>query len=107
MRSDEAMFKLIRKYGMRRAVVLFGAAAVAAQRGWDALVADDGYTRQGVWNWKNDLKLAGIDITKVEWTGLESKLGRDVGEGFQLSKVQVRQKKAAAASRAARPRAST
>ena len=66
MRSDEALFKLIRKYGMRRAVVLFGAAAVAAQRGWDALVADDGYTRQGVWNWKNDLKLAGIDIAKVE-----------------------------------------
>lgn len=88
-------------------MTLFGAAAVVAQRGWDALVAPDGYTRQGVWTWKRDLDAAGVDPFAVEWSGLDKRLGSDIGEGLRLAKERIREKKAAAAARAARGRAST
>lgn len=107
VKSEAVLFRLVKKYGVRRAVTLFGAAAVAAQRGWDALVADDAYTRQVVWIWKRDIEAAGIDPAAVAWSGLERKLGADVGLGLQLGKEKVRQKKAAAEARAARGRAST
>lgn len=101
------MLRLIKKYGIRRGMVLFGAAAVAAQRGWDALVSDDGYTRQGVWNWKHDLELAGIDPVTVEWTGFERKIGHDVGLGVEMGRERRRERKAEAAARAVRGRAAT
>jgi hypothetical protein len=100
------MFRLIKKYGIRRAVVLYGAASVAAARGWDAMIGDDAYSRQGVWNWRRDLELAGIDVSAVRWSGLERKLGSDVGLGLQQGKAKVRQKKAAAAARGLRGKAS-
>jgi hypothetical protein len=107
MKSEDVLFRLMKKYGVRRAVILFGAASVAAARGWDAMIGDDAYSRQGVWNWKRDIELAGIDPAKVEWSGLERKLGSDVGLGLQQGKVKVREKKAAAAARALRGKAST
>lgn len=107
MKSDAALRKLIKDYGIRRAMTLFGAAAVVSQRGWDALVAPDGYTRQGVWTWKRDLEAAGVDPLAVEWGGLEKRLGSDIGEGLQLGKERIRAKKAAAAGRASRGRATT
>jgi hypothetical protein len=88
-------------------MTLIGAAAVVSQRGWDALVAPDGYTRQGVWTWKRDLEAAGVDPFEVEWSGLEKRLGSDFGEGLELSKERIRTRKTAAAARAARGRAST
>ena len=107
MKSEAVLFRLVKKYGIRRAVTLFGAAAVAAQRGWDALVADDAYTRQVVWLWKRDIDNAGIDPAAVEWSGLERQLGADVGLGLQRGKEKIRQKKAAAEARRMRGRAST
>ena len=107
MKSEDVLFRLMKKYGVRRAVVLFGAASVAAARGWDAMVGDDAYSRQGVWNWKHDLEVAGIDPSTVEWSGLERRLGSDVGLGLQQGKVNMRRKKAAAQARAVRARATT
>ena len=107
MKSEDVLFLLMKEYGVRRAVVLFGAASVAAARGWDAMVGDDAYSRQGVWNWKRDLEMAGIDPATVEWSGLERKLGADVGLGLQQGTMKVRRKKAAAARRALRGKAST
>ena len=107
MKSEDVLFKLMKKCGVRRAVILFGAASVAAARGWDAMVGDDAYSRQGVWNWKHDLEVAGIDPATVEWSGLERKLGSDVGEGLKQGKAKIRQKKAAAAARALKGKAST
>ena len=107
MKPEDALFRLIKKYGIRRAMVLFGAAAVAAQRGWEALVSPDGYTRQGVWTWKRDLEDAGVDPFAVAWGGYEKRIGKDVGEGLILGKEKLRQKRAAAAARGARGRAST
>ena len=100
------MFRLIKKYGIRRAVVLYGAASVAAARGWDAMIGDDAYSRQGVWNWRRDLELAGIDLSAVKWSRLERRLGLDVGEGLQLGKAKIRQKRAAAEARATKGKAS-
>ena len=77
------------------------------QRGWEALVSPDGYTRQGVWTWKRDLEEAGIDPFALEWGGYEKRVGRDFGEGLILGKEKIRQKRAAANARAARGRAAT
>lgn len=109
VKSEDVLLRLIKKYGVRRAMVLFGAASVAAQRGWDALVAPEpeGYTRQGVWTWKRDIEAAGIDPFGVEWTGFEKRFGTDVGKGLEGAKVRIREKKAAQSARAARGRAST
>ena len=107
MKSEDVLLRLIKKYGVRRAVVLFGAASVAAARGWEAMVGDDAYSRQGVWNWKRDLELAGVDPAAVEWSGLERKLGSDVGVGLQQGKARIRQKKASAMARSVRGKAST
>ena len=107
MKSEAVLLRLVKKYGVRRAVMLFGAAAVAAERGWDALVSEGGYTRQGVWTWKRDLDAAGIDPSAVEWSGFERRLGADLGQGLQLGKENIRRKKSAAVARAARGRAST
>jgi len=99
--------RLIKAYGVRRSMVLFGAAAVAAQRGWESLEGPDGYTRQGVWTWKRDIEDAGIDLSKVEWSGFETRLGKDLGEGFTRGKENIRRKRAAASAKTARGRAST
>lgn len=101
------MLRLIKKYGIRRAVMLYGAASIAAARGWDALVADDAYTRQGVWTWKRDLDAAGIDPAALELKGFEKKLSHDFGLGLIQGRDKLRAKKAAQAERAARNRAST
>jgi hypothetical protein len=107
VKSEDVLSQLIKKYGIRRAAMLFGAASIAAARGWDALVADDAYSRQGVWNWKRDLELAGIDPATIEWSGLERRLGSDVGLGLQQGKAKIREKKAAAAARSFRGKASS
>jgi hypothetical protein len=107
VKSEDVLFRLIKKYGIRRAVVLFGAASIAAARGWDAMIGDDAYSRQGVWNWRRDLELAGIDVSVVKWSGLERKLGSDVGEGLELGKANIRRRKAAGAARVLRGKAST
>ena len=107
MRPEDVLFRLIKKYGIRRAMVLYGAAAVAAQRGWDVLVAPDAYTRQGVWTWKRDLEAAGIDIFTVEWGGYEKRVGRGIGGGLVSIKKSVRETRKKADARAARGRAST
>lgn len=101
------MRRLIKAYGIRRAVMLYGAASIAAMRGWDAMIGDDAYSRQGVWTWKRDLDEAGIDPAAVEWSGLSRKLGSDVGLGLQQGKERIRQKNAAKAARSARGRVST
>lgn len=90
---------------MRRALTLYGAASIAAQRGWDALVADDAYTRQAVWLWKRDIEAAKIDLAKVEWGRFEKKLSSDLGLGLQMGKERIRQKKAARDARTVRGRA--
>jgi len=105
VKSEAVLLRLIKKYGIRRAMVLYGAAAVAGQRGWDALVADDAYTRQAVWLWKRDLDAANIDPAAVEWSGLDRKLGSDVGLGLEIGKERIRQKKAARDARTVRGRA--
>lgn len=107
MRSDEALRRLIKTYGIRRAVMLYGAASVAAVRGWDVMVGDDAYSRQGVWTWKRDLDAAGIDPTTIEFGGWERKFNADMGEGLALAKENIRKKNAAKAARSMRGRAST
>ena len=107
VKSDEVMLKLIKKFGVRRAVVLFGAAGVAASRGWDAMVGDDAYSRQAVWMWKRDLDDAGIDPAAVEWSGFEQKVSRDIGLGLVGARDKLRAKKVAQDARAARGRART
>lgn len=107
MKSEAVLLRLVKKFGVRRAVTLFGAAAIAAQRGWDALIAEDAYTRQVVWLWKRDIEAAGIDPSAVEWSGLERQLGADIGLGLQRGKEKIRLKRAAADTRAVRGRAST
>ena len=103
MKSEDVLFRLIKKYGIRRAMMLFGAASIAATRGWDAMIGDDAYSRQGVWLWKRDLDAAGIDPANVEWSGLERKLGSDVGLGLKLGKDKIREKAAKAARSRGRP----
>lgn len=108
MKSEVVLGRLVRRYGIRRAMVLLGAAVVVAQRGnWDALIAPDGYTRQGVWTWKRDLEEAGVDPFAVEWSGLEKSLGADIGEGLTRAKERLRARKAARDARVARGRAAT
>lgn len=107
MTSEAALRRLIKAYGIRRAMTLFGAAAVVAQRGWDALVGPDGYTRQGVWTWKRDLEDVGVDPFAVEWSGLEKSLGADIGETLTRVKERARERRTARDARAARGRAAT
>ena len=97
MHSEEVLLRLIKKYGIRRAAMLFGAASIAAARGWDAMIGDEAYSRQGVWIWKRDLEAAGIDPAKVEWSGFERKVGSGVGLGLQQGKDKIRHKAAKAA----------
>jgi len=98
--------RLIKKYGIRRALTLFGAAGIAAARGWDVMIGDDAYSRQGVWTWKRDLDLAGVDPTAVKWSGLERRVGADLGQGLVGAKEKIRQRKAARDARSTRGRAS-
>jgi|SRR5438874_4408456 len=107
MKPGDVLLRLIKKYGVRRAVMLFGAATVAGTRGWDVMVGDDAYSRQGVWVWRRDLEAAGIDPAAVEWSGFDRKLGGDMGEGLARAKVKFREKKARKDVRAARGRAAT
>ena len=100
------MTRLIKQYGVRRAMVLFGAAAVAAARGWDVLIGDDAYSRQGVWLWKRDLEAAGIDPMAVEWSGLGRKLGSDIGLGLQRATEQRKLKAAKVKGSTRRPASS-
>ncbi len=101
------MIRLIKKYGIRRAVMLYGAASVAAMGGWDLMVGDDAYSRQGVWTWKRDLEAADIDSAAIEWSGFDQKIGRNAVETLQLTKEKLRRKNATKAARALRGRAST
>ncbi len=101
------MLKLIKAYGVRRAVMLFGAASIAAARGWDAMVGDEAYSRQAVWMWKRDLDAAGIDPAKIEFSGLQEKMGRDFGLGLVQARDKLRKKKAEQDARASRGRVST
>ena len=105
--SDEMLMRLIKRHGIRRALTLFGAAGIAAARGWEVMIGDDAYSRQGVWTWKRDLDLAGIDPATVKWSGFERKLGSDLSHGLVGAKERLRQKKAAREARSARGRAST
>jgi hypothetical protein len=108
VKSEVVLLRLIKKYGLRRAMTLLGAAAVVAQRGnWDALVGPEGYTRQGVWTWKRDLEEAGVDPFAVEWSGLEKRLGADVGEGLAGAKERIRARRAMKDARESRGKAST
>lgn len=107
MKSDDVMRRLVKKYGIRRAVTLYGAASVAAMGGWDLMVGDDGYSRQGVWIWKRDLEAAGIDPAAIEWSGFDKTVGRNAVETLQLTKEKLRRKNAAKATRALRGRATT
>lgn len=107
MKSEDLLLRLIKKYGIRRAVMLYGAASVAAARGWDAMIGDDAYSRQGVWTWKRDLDAAGIDPATIELGRFERKFSGDMGEGLELAKVKMREKNAKKAARALRGRTST
>ena len=107
MDSEEMLKRLIKKYGIRRALTLFGAAGIAAAGGWDVMIGDDAYSRQGVWTWKRDLDLAGIDPTTVKWSGFERKLGSGLSQPLVGAKEKMRQKKAARDARSARGRAAT
>lgn len=107
VKSEDVMIRLIKKFGIRRAVVLYGAAAVAAQRGWEAMIGDDAYSRQGVWLWRRDLEAAGIDPAAVAWTGFERRVHSDMGKGLEGARVKLRQKKARQDARAAGGRATT
>ena len=100
------MIRLIKKYGIRRAVMLYGAASVAAVRGWDVMIGDDAYSRQGVWTWKRDLEAAGIEPAAIEWSGFERKAGATGAETLELGREKMRKKKAAKAARALRGRSS-
>lgn len=71
-------------------MVLYGAAGVVGARGWDVLIGADAYSRQGVWLWKRDLELAGVDPAAIEWAGFErgvgSKLSNVLEAGSRLDK---------------------
>jgi len=90
MRPEAALARLVKKHGIRRAVVLLGAATVVAVRGWDVLVGDEAYSRQGVWLWRRDLEAAGVDPLAVEWGGFErgvsSNLSNVILAGNRLDK---------------------
>ncbi len=107
MNSTDLMTRLIKRYGIRRALTLYGAASIAAARGWDVMVGDDAYTRQGVWTWKRDLEAARIDLDAVEWGKFERNFSRDMGEGLARAKVVIREKNARKEARANRGRAAS
>lgn len=90
MKPETALVRLIKTYGIRRAMVLYGAAGVVGARGWDVLIGADAYSRQGVWLWKRDLELAGVDPLTIEWEGFErgvgSKLSNVLESGNRLNK---------------------
>jgi hypothetical protein len=100
------MIRLIKKYGIRRAVTLYGAASVAAMGGWDLMVGDDGYSRQGVWIWRRDLEAAGIDPAAIEWSGFDRAVSKNAVETLQLTKERLRRKSATKTVRAVQGRAS-
>jgi hypothetical protein len=107
LKPEDVLVKLIKRYGIRRAVMLYGAASVAAARGWDVMIGDDAYSRQGVWTWKRDLEAVGVDPAAVEWSGFERKFSADMGEGLKLAKVKLRKKEAGKSARALRGRVAT
>ena len=85
--------------------MLYGAASVAAVRGWDVMIGDDAFSRQGVWTWKRDLEAAGIEPAAVEWSGFDRKVGVNAAETIELTKEKLRKKKAAKDARSLRGRA--
>lgn len=93
MKPETVAARLIKRYGVRRAMVLFGASALVAVKGWDVLTGDDAYTRQGVWTWKRDLEAAGVDPFAVEWEGFERKVGTKLG-GMLERTTEIRKRKA-------------
>lgn len=107
MKPEDALVRLVKKYGIRRAMTLFGAASVAAQGGWEALVAPDGYTRQGVWTWKRDLEAAGVDPFAVEWGGYEKRSGSALNRGLARIKESAAEARKRRDARAARGRATS
>ena len=105
VKPEDVLLRLIKKYGIRRAVMLYGAASVAAVRGWDVMIGDDAFSRQGVWTWKRDLEAAGIEPAAVEWSGFDRKVGVNAAETIELTKEKLRKKKAAKDARSLRGRA--
>jgi len=94
MKADDVLLRLVKRYGVRRAMVLIGAAILVSAKGWDVLIGDEAYSRQGVWVWKRDLDAAGIDPALVEWDGFErgvgDKIGRVVEAGAEARRRKMR-----------------
>lgn len=78
MDADDVLIKLVKTYGVRRAMTLLGAAILVSASSWDLLIGDEAYSRQGVWTWKRDLEKAKIDPFAIKWGNYQ----RNVGEKF-------------------------
>lgn len=105
MKPETALGRLIKAYGIRRALVLFGAASVVAVRGWDVLTGDEAYSRQGVWTWKRDLEAVRVDPLAIEWERPERKIGEKVA-AFAEAGTEARRRKARRAAGGTAPAAS-
>ena len=101
MKPETVVARLIKMYGVRRAMVLVGATALVAGKGWDVLTGDDAYTRQGVWTWKRDLEAAGVDPFAVEWEGFERKVGSKLGSMLERTTEARKRKTRRAAGKTA------
>lgn len=100
MKPETALIRLIKQYGLRRALTLFGVASTVAVGGWDILVGDMAYTRQGVWIWKRELEKAKIDPFAIEWEGFERSVGGRVAQlVVAATEARLRQARAAAGRR--------
>lgn len=97
VKPETALGRLIKAYGIRRALTLMGAASVVAIRGWDVLTGDEAYSRQGVWTWKRDLEAAGVDPSEVEWEKVDRKIGEKAGALVEAGTAARRRQTARAA----------
>ena len=73
-------------------MILVGAAVLVSQKGWDFLIGDEKYTRQGVWLWKRDLEAAGVDPFAVEWEGFERGVGTKLGTMLERTSAAARRR---------------
>ena len=102
MKAEDALVTLVKRYGIRRAMTLLGTAVLVKASGWDVLIGDEAYSRQGVWTWKRDLEAANIDPFGIEWSTYERNVGEKFAKVVEAAAVAHRRN----AARAARGRSS-
>lgn len=102
MRAEDVLIKLVKTYGIRRAMTLLGAAVVVKASSWELLIGDKAYSRQGVWTWKRDFEAADIDPFAIEWGTYERNVGKNTAKFIEAA-AEAHRRKAARAARGTSP----